>query len=286
MAPKMANINLFNLPVVIYTHSTFRPFLNIFLDSQLGRYPNKIIMSDIKFPRLSVDNYRSIIYDNEMEYTDRVYHCLSKIPDEWILWTHEIDIPLSVDFEFLSRGLSILKDLGGRRLNLHILKGGSSLFLKENGLLKYEFIRRAKPDVTYIREVAIDCTAGPGEEHLYRFNVNPAIIHVPTFLNFLTEFPSTSYRKIENLETERYFMRHRIFNVFNSQPLRCGHFQCVPEYKILHLTHYRALTHPTKRGNDYVNEVGYSMYDVMPEYSAILARYGSSIDRSFFTRFL
>lgn len=69
---------------IVYTHSTYYDCLNLCI-SQLEKYKIRPII----FSNTQYRNYKTILYEDSLSYTDRLKSCLDKIEDNKILYLHE-----------------------------------------------------------------------------------------------------------------------------------------------------------------------------------------------------
>ena len=76
-----------NFPIVIYSHSSYSDAWPLIL-GQLNLFiPDiKIILFTDSDPLNG--NYKTIFYNNDLSYNERVIQCLQQIDDEVILFTH------------------------------------------------------------------------------------------------------------------------------------------------------------------------------------------------------
>jgi len=257
----------------------------MFLNSQIHACTQLTILTSLDHLDGEVfKNHKIIHYDDRLPYADRLISAFESIEDEWILFTHEIDIPVRFDYEFLLNALSLLQELKGVRLNLQVSSGGTSVFHTENGRTKNLFINEALTGTTYLREVALDNSELAKSQQIYRYNVNPAIINVPVFKRFLEDHTGFTYRDIEHIGSERWHLRERIFNLYNIKSVQCGYFSCAPEYMFCHMTHFGMLSGIFLSGNQFVNEQGQSMDAIVNDYLALLNRFKTRIPTQFWGR--
>jgi len=99
-------------------------------------------------------NIRLLYYNEADTYGDRIRACLRQIKAEWILLTHEIDVPLTVDFDFISGMLDCVKAMGGRRFNLQVMQGGTSIFSGNARSINAEFLDQALRWTVFVRQRA------------------------------------------------------------------------------------------------------------------------------------
>jgi hypothetical protein len=271
-----------DIPLVIYSHESYHVFLRMFFDSELALHPKKIVVtSSANGLPLAMNDTRLILYDDQLAYADRLYTALSSIDHEWIFWSHEIDIPVRVNWDFLDDAFSVLRTLKAVRLNLQVSRGGSSIFRKIRGQVESKFLNEAEEGVTYLREQIVDCSLLEVDPWIYRFNVNPAIMHLPTFLSFLKLARGIGFRSIETLEIEKFFLRYRILNLYTRSPLHCGYNCSAPEYKYFHITSLGKLTTPFSYAGNIYNEKGQAMDAVLGFYGDLLRQYKNEIALDF-----
>jgi hypothetical protein len=273
-------------PLVVYSHCEFKAFLKIFIESKaLGDAEIIVVNSNDKLIETAIPPAQVLSYDDSLEYSDRLFNTLRFLDSEWILFTHEIDLPLSIDFEFLNRALLRVQSLGGVRLNLQVSDSRGTTIFDCNTHSNYgQFISEAVPNTTYLREYALDEARLLVDPWLYSYNVNPSILHLPTFLKFLDYSKGLSYRAIERLDADKWHLSYRTFNLFTTDPLSCGYFRCAKEYVFCHMTHYKMLSGLFKSNNLVVNEQSQPMTHVLHGYLDTLKRYQSIIPESFWSR--
>jgi hypothetical protein len=252
----------------------------MFLETELGVHPNKFVITSSR-DGIPEQPIKVLLYQEELPYADRLFTTLSAIDSEWIMFSHEIDIPMGIDWGFLDRGLRASQELKVAKLNLQVSRGGSSLFRLSSNGLESRFLNEAEPGITYFREQIVDTSDLSHDPWIYRHNVNPSILHLPTLLEFLNRAKGTSFRKIETFEIERFFLRYRIINLFNTNPLQCGYYCCAPEYKYFHITHLGKLTRPYMHRGIAYNEGGQAMNEALNFYGKLLFRFHSQIEHDF-----
>ena len=177
---------------------------------------------------------RIIFYKNEQTYPKRVSHCLSQIDDDYIMFIHDIDILLSFDENLLNFFYDLLYYHNLDRIDLKHSESLNNGPIYELDRLNYKTLYE-KPiskikngDLYLIKQQNI---------HDYIYNVNPSIWKKSVFEDILNKFDYKNYRTIEEIDVQSYTSKYNIFKIGCSEKLLCGYFNCIEDFKFLHISH-------------------------------------------------
>ena len=161
-----------NFPIVIYSHSSYSDAWPLIL-GQLNLFiPDiKIILFTDSDPLNG--NYKTIFYNNDLSYNERVIQCLQQIDDEVILFTHE-DMPLYKTPDF-------------KRLNTY------AKYIKYNIADSIKLIFAG----WHFKSKKLDFDETLSKNKLSRFSIQPTLIKPSTLIKILKKYPSSNIWELE-----------------------------------------------------------------------------------------
>lgn len=258
-----------DLTYVIYSHTEFLNFLQITCD-YLENVNNKIlIINRTEINHELFNKFKEVIfYDDTLPYTNKVSEVLKKIDSKYILFTHEVDVPLSRDEIILNKFLELMELNKVDRIDLQPNGGNSGQFIKiekEKDVKDWSIVEvnEIENDGMYIGHHT--------DPNTYVYNVNPSIWKRETLIEIFETFKNRTYRDIEYGDVQNYCLKYKIYNLYSkNHTLRCGYMNSLPIYKYLHITHYRRLL---RYGPPWICEFGWSYVDAAKEYIEIVEKY-------------
>jgi hypothetical protein len=262
-----------NLPYLVYSHSEYFDVLRISAEF-LGNNTNKTLLIDTceataqtDFAKLGFN--KVLFYDDKLPYAKKLADALTGFDNDYVLFTHEIDIALSRNEGMLDRLVDWMRVKNIDRVELQVSYAGGNtgnytrISLEED---VSNWIEVTKEELTptdqYLQEHSI-----PGT---YRYNVNPSIWKLSSFKELLQTLHYKAYRQIESEETEDFCKKYKIYSLHTETPLFCGYFKCAPLYKFFHITHWQKFV---KYNNTFTTKYGLPYSDAAKEYKDIIDRH-------------
>lgn len=243
-----------NLKYVLYTHSEYFDILKINLE--FSKNLDKILFIN-KNHNISLDlisDFEKIIYyDDSLPYAERIFTCLNQIENEFILFSHDIDIPLSFDVEKLNGLIEFMNKNDIDRVDLQqdvpsftdVNKQQSKKNLKYDELI---LIKNENPN-TYI------------------YNVNPSIWKKTSFIEIMNIYKKESYRSIELSSIQTFCTQYNIFKCHHNNSVRLGWFFVTPIFKYLHITHNGHLLPENQKSNTLDNDTNMIYQKIIDEFN-------------------
>lgn len=205
------------ITIVCYSHSDYEDILQV-QDAFLRPYAAKKILITNVQPKIAVCFDEVLLYGTIENYSDRLASCLSRLNDEYILFFHEMDIPIRFDPERLEELAAFMRERAIHRVDLQYLK-----YYNPNNTHVFHDIRLVE-----------------NSKDNYRYNVNPSIWNVGTFRTIMSA-SSKSYRDIECAETQALARQYNMYKLHCDQKIRAGYFHVTPLFVFLHITHHNQL---------------------------------------------
>lgn len=226
-----------DLKYVIYTHSEYDDILRINLDYSDGFKKILFINNDAVIDDTLKDKFESIIfYDGSQPYGSRIYNCLNQLDEKYILFSHDIDIPLSYDIETLNELTLFMSENKIDRVDLQqdVPSVGNKKLQdnKENLVFK---------DTILIRN---------NNPNAYIYNVNPSIWNKNSFTEIVKNYQSETYRTIETSSIQSFSIPYNIYKCHHDMSEKVGWFYVTPLFKYLHITHNGHLLPITQNENN------------------------------------
>lgn len=259
---------MIDVPFVIYTHTDNLDCLEITTD-YLKEFQNKILIinnTDIDLQKYKTEYSEIIFYNDNLQYGGKLYSTLKNIKSDYILFSHEIDILLDKDTRVLNKLIKFAKDKNIDRINLQPSGHNGPIYIgvnKDKDPLFWLETLEINPEFLYVSEQKGVTT--------YRYNVNPCIVKLESFVKMTERFQNTSYRDMEDLPVQQYCESLSIYNLHSEKTLECGYFKCVQEYKFFHITHHRAFVRYDS--NSPTTKFGQSYKDCLVDYQNIISKY-------------
>ena len=254
---------------VIYSHTEFLDLLRITCD-YLEDVENKILIinkNDLNHELYS--KFKDVVfYDDSLSYTDKVSDVLKRIDSKYILFSHEVDIPLKREPLVLDKFIKLMEIENIDRIDLQPNGGNSGKFIKIESDEDVENWPRL--DLSEIQTYDM-CLSPHTDPNTYIYNVNPSIWKRDSLIEIFDTFKGRSYRDIEYDDVQKYCTKFKIYNLYSAgHTLRCGYMNSLPIYKYLHITHYRRML---RFDGNWVCEFGWSYVDCAQEYVDIVNKY-------------
>ena len=164
--------------IILYTHTDYKDIWPIIFgqnDKYLSSY-NKIIFVN-KNDKCIDSNYKQIIYDDKLAYTDRIKFCLQQINNQPILFFHE-DMPLY------------------EKPNDKIIEEFTQLVENE----KADFIKLIKTDIKFISSSLHINLINAASNNL--FSIQPTITTAQKMLKLFEEVPNTNIWNFEEIVSD------------------------------------------------------------------------------------
>lgn len=259
---------MLDIPFVVYTHTDNLDCLDIATD-YLKQFDNKILIinnTDVNLDLYKQEYSQIIFYDDQMQYGGKLFNTLKHINSDYILFSHEIDILLDKDIKALNALVKYARFKNADRINLQPSGHNGPLYTKiliNQQPSSWEETNDPNTDDIYLSEQKGITT--------YRYNVNPTIANLKTFVTMVENFQNTSYRDMEDLPVQQYCEPLKIYNLHKNKTEECGYFKCVSEYKFFHITHHRAFVRFDP--NSPVTKFGQSYKDCLVDYQNIISKY-------------
>jgi len=255
------------LNFVIYTHTDYLDVLTIQTDYCEKIY-NKVLFINENSLDLS-DIYskyeRVCFYKNEDPYSKRLIQCLNQIEDDYIVFFHDIDILINMNPNTIITLHDFLKTKKYDRIDLKHTESINSSLIYEC-LNIHDHLTWGKCDTVNDTNMFLIKQDDPRE---YIYNVNPSIWRRETLLEIMNKFPTKTYRTIEDMDVQLFCKKYNIFKLYSKHKYECGYFNCVEDFKFLHISHNGKLL-PL---NDYRTVYGQSYLDVKDEYESIVNKF-------------
>jgi len=242
------------VPIIIYTHSSYHDILKIQTDFIKEKdFVNKVLFINNNNQNLN-DIYKFydeiIFYDDGLPYAERLLECLKLYKFDYFLFSHDIDILLDVNLEFLEQILEFMIDKNFDRIDLKYTDN-----IIDKDIINYS------DNIKLVRET---------NEKDYIYNVNPSIWKKETLIEIMDKFKDRNYRTIEDYAVQSFCKKYKIFKINTNDFLRCGYFNCIQQYKFLHISHNGKLL---PLNVNFVTVYNQSYADISNEYMKIVKKY-------------
>lgn len=213
-------------------------------------------------------NYNKVIfYNNNDTYPKRVYDCLSKIDDEYILFLHDIDILLDFDETVINSFYSFLKRHNYDRIDLKYSNN-----INNGPIIKFDIFNPSdlwENDVKLLNSNDIYLIK-QNNINDYIYNVNPSIWKRQSLMDILNKFNYKNYRTIEEIDVQIYSSKYNIFKLNCNKYFLCGYFNCLKIFKFLHISHSGKFL---QLNDSFTTVYNQSYKDVSFEYSEIVNKF-------------
>lgn len=253
------------MKVVIYTHSSSEDVLNIQTD-YLKEFNNKTLITNN--PTVNKNYHNILYYDENLPYGKRLFDTISNIKEEYFLFTHEMDILVNYDKFILEQLFESMKILSIDKLDLkqnqiegdveNIIELSNKPFKEWNKINRENIIN----DKTYL--------INKKDVRNYIYNVNPSIWKRDSLLEIMEYCQNKDYRTIEEISTQQFCQKFNFYGLHTLIPLLCGYYNCVNEYKFLHITHSNKYL---SINDNNVTNYGQSYSDISETYNKIINKY-------------
>jgi hypothetical protein len=256
---------------IVYGNTDYLDVLKIQTDYIFGdKHLTLFINTNNKDLEKLYEKYdRVIFYDDTQSYPDRISSCLKKVDYEYFVFTHDIDILLSVNKKTINKLHNFLKYHNFDRIDLKYC----DKFDNNSLIIEYSDDKNVDNWDRGVNHKNI----GDGlflikqdDVNNYIYNVNPSIWKRETMITIFDKFKEKNYRTIEELDVQIFSKKYVIFKLFSKNYLNCGYFKCLDLYKFLHITHNGKFL---PLNENYTTVYGQSYYDIKDEYLEIVNKY-------------
>lgn len=206
---------------IIYSHTDYLDILKIQTHYLKEIDIKKLLINKTNnLPEELSKHYQEILfYDDNLPYASRILSLKDKILDvDYILLTHDIDIVLFKDDSLLNKLVNLARDNDIDRIDLQYYNDSDRIFNIEWNDITFGLCEQKNP-------------------YHFIYNVNPSIWKLSTLVDIMSNFSNENYRTIENLPTQIYSQKFKIYKLFSEDYVECGYFRCLPFYQFLHITH-------------------------------------------------
>lgn len=212
-----------NINYVIYSHTDYLDILKIHLD--YSKFFNKtLIINKTRDISDIIHEFDKVIYyDDTKPYAERLYTSLKEIDSEIILFTHDMDIPISYDNNFI---IKLQKQMVEE--NIHRIDLQQDVNASKNESIRNDLSNVRIDELTLIKNNNINN---------YIYNVNPSLWNRRSFIEILSNYKNETYRSIELSNIQSTCLNYNIFKCHHNGSLKLGWFFVTPVYKYLHMTH-------------------------------------------------
>jgi len=250
---------------VFYGHTDYMDVLEIQTD-KTKNIKNKILFLNHNNNDLSglYSEYDKVIfYDDKNSYPLRIVECLKQMTDEYIFFSHDIDVILNIDVNFINNVYKFLKDNDFDRVDLK-----NSAFFQSDLIYEYLDDKTWSKVKTYNNTENVFLLCDKNENN-YIYNVNPSIWKTNTLMEIMLNFPNKNYRTIEDNDVQNFTKKYKIFKLCSNNKIECGHFNCINEYMFFHISHNGKFV-PL---NGYSTVYGQPYWSIKDEYVEIVDKY-------------
>lgn len=229
-----------NIPIVIYSHSEFQDILRVQNDF-IKNIKNIKILFINKLPNFEHNFDKIILYDDQINYSKKLYNCLIQLKNEYtdIFFLHDNDIIIKFNMDHMNNLYTIMKTNNIHRLDLQYTDNNDDKKIIYND------------DITL-------CIA-----YHYIYNVNPSFWNVDVFIDIMNKFDK-NYRNIEDNDVQSYVKsNYNIYKLHSKTPISVGYFKLTSVFIYLHLTNYRKLL-PLSNNNlvQEINNIYQDMHNI------------------------
>lgn len=211
------------LTYVFYTHTSYSDVMNIQLDYIKG-IDNKILVINNNDNHYLLNNFkRTIFYDDNQPYSQRLLKLISEINDEYILLMHDNDILVEKDDSLVLKCLDMMISNVYDRIDFQV--GGP-------GFTGHEELIQIDDDGKFY-------LSRNNNPNCYIYNVNPSIWRVSSLKKILENFPNESYHDIEHPGVQSFCVSNnfKIFKLMGKETLMSSPFTILPFFQFIHITH-------------------------------------------------
>jgi hypothetical protein len=254
---------------IIYGHTDYLDILKIQTD-YMSIYSNVTLLinnNELDLNDLYLKYKTVIFYDDNLQYSKRLIHCLNQITDKYLVFIHDIDIVLNIDEETI---ISFYKFMEKNDVDRVDLKQSHNLNVinvieidKQTSVDSWKIIKKEEiNDGIYLVK-----QEDPKD---FIYNVNPSIWKRESFMELLITFPDKTYRTIEDMDVQNYCKRFDVYKLFSKNSIECGYFTCLEIFKFLHISHSGKLLRLT---NSFTTEHNQSYASISENYIDIVNKY-------------
>ena len=256
----MYRVNIMEVAICIYTHSTYFDILKIHLDYANTLYKdspyNIYIFSDIPYTsgggmfkkgrsivkrrrikRMSKKQkggqnntqlkYKTILYDNNKPYFSRLIDCLQQVESDYIIITHDYDVVIRFNREIINPLVESMKT---------------------NNIDSIELLNKGKQaEISVYKTLSISKKEDDG----YTYNVQPRLWRKKSALDIYSKFPNSPYATCEVGEIQEYIKNNqKTYTMSDTISVRSTRYYFYsPFFCFIHLTGGSKLIPCTKENN-------------------------------------
>lgn len=153
---------------IVYSHSSYSDCWDAFFGRNKRYFnipfDNYYIFTDAVNNRID-NRFQTVLYDEKFDYTNRLFHCLNQISDDYVFFTHEDMILYDhVHRQYMEECLDVIKDVDF----IKMLKGGGQKDLSSN-------IRYKQSNILKVADSNFD----------FVFSIQPSLWNRKSFLNLI-----------------------------------------------------------------------------------------------------
>jgi len=239
--------------LVCYSHSEYYDILQVQSDFLHSIPYEKVLLSD-KPSELPFT--KTILYDDTLKFTKKVYTTVSQIQDEYILFCHDNDIILHINTIDIENMLTIMKQQNIDRIDLKHYSADT------NGIILGK---------TYdINPNTSVCVYDKSSRYVFTYNVQPSLWKRSALLDIMSKFDCT-YRHIEFIVQDYCRETKNMAFLSTKTPIPNGYMALTPSYLYLHIT-FNGHLMPVNPSNGWIKSNGMNI-QILDIYKSILSKY-------------
>ena len=238
--------------LVCYSHSEYSDVLQVQSDFLQSVPYQKVVLLD-KPTQLPFN--RTILYDDTLSFSKKVYTTVSQLNDEYILFYHDNDIILHVNITDIEKMITIMKEQNIDRIDLkHYSPDTPGIVIRST----YEFNNNTSV-----------CLYDTSTRFEFIYNVQPSLWKRTALLDIMNKFDCT-YREIEGAVQDYCRETKNMAFLLTQTPIPNGYMSVTLSYIFIHITTYGHLM-PIQPINGWVND-GINI-EILHAYKSILSIY-------------
>jgi uncharacterized protein YjbK len=239
--------------LVCYSHSEYSDILQVQSDFLQAIPYQKVVLLD-KPTQLPFT--KTILYDDTLKFTKKVYTTVSQLEDEYILFYHDNDIILQMNTTDIEKMLTIMKEQNIDRIDLkHYSADTKGIVVGQT----YEI----NPNISI-------CLYDKSSRYDFTYNVQPSLWKRSALLDIMNKFDCT-YREIEFFVQDYCRETKNMAFLFTQTPIPSGYTIITPSYVYLHITFHGHLM-PVNPLSDLIKNNGMNI-QLLDIYKMIISTY-------------
>jgi hypothetical protein len=239
--------------LVCYSHSEYSDVLRVQSEFLHSIPYEKVLLVD-KPSELPFT--KTILYDDTLNFTKKVYTTVSQIQDEYILFYHDNDIILHIDITDINKMITLMKENNIDRIDLkHYSNNTPGIFTKS---------------IYEINSNTSVCVYDKSTTFKIIYNVQPSLWKRSALLDIMNKFDYT-YRDVESSVIQDYCRKTKNMAFLSTKThISNGYMIVTPSYVYFHIVHSGRLM-PVNPINGWVND-GIDI-EILHIYKTILSTY-------------